>query len=254
MNYTSLDTITRSVLLQKGLPLHWYVQFLKYAADAVRELSFDSMRAISAVSLPIDQRNFAANLPCDYVDWIKIGVPQGQFVQPLVQRLSVNRLTNFNTQGLPVSYGDAQTVNMDFPFWPGYWMFQNVDDLGENVGRLYGYNTAFTNNFFKVIPERGQIQFAETLQQKVCVLEYISSGQTTSNATKIDPLAQAAVEAWMDWKYKLHAGRRFNINDVEEAFRYYKIELRRFRARKNEMTPWDIRQAIYRTYMAAPKN
>lgn len=254
MTFTSLDTITRSVLLQKGLSLHWYVQFLKYAADAVRELSFDSMRAISTVTLTIDQRTFAANLPCDYIDWIKIGVPQGQFVQPLVQRLTINRLTNFTAQGQPTTYGDAQTVNMDFPFWPGYWMFQNIDDLGENVGRLYGYNTAFTNNTFKVIPERGQIQFAETLANTVCVLEYISSAGALSNTTKIDPLCQAVVEAYIDWKYKLHAGRRFSEGEALAAMNLYKIELRRFRARKSDITPWDIRQAVYRTYMQAPKN
>lgn len=252
MNYQSLDNITRSMLLQKGLPLHWYVQFLKYAADIYRELCFDSMRAINTVILTIDQRDFAANLPCDYVDWIKIGVPQGQFVQPLVQRLSINRLTQHTATGQPTSYGDPNTVNMDFPFWPGYWMFQNIDDLGENVGRLYGYNTAFTNNTFKVIPERGQIQFCESLGQNVVVLEYISSGQTMSNATKIDPQAQAVIEAGQDWKYKLHS-KRFSGGEAEQAFQLYKIELRRFRARKSDITPWDLRQAIYRTYMAAPK-
>jgi len=253
MTYTSLDTITRSVLLQKGLPLHWYVQFLKYAGDAVRELSFDSMRAISTVTLPIDQRDFAANLPCDYIDWIKVGVPQGQFVQPLWQRQTINRLTNYTSTGQPTSYGDAQTVNMDFPFWPGYWMFQNIDDLGENVGRLYGYNTAFSNNFFKVIPERGQIQFAETLANNTCVLEYISSGQAVSNATKIDLQAQEVIEARMDWKYKLHAGRKFSQGEIEAAFGHYKIELRRYRARKDDITCWDIRQAIYKSYMGSPK-
>lgn len=252
MVYTSLDQITRSMLLQKGLPLHWYVQFLKYSCDCVRELTYDSMRAITTVTLPINPNDFAADLPCDYVDWIKIGVPQGQFVQPLVQRLTINRLPNHNAQGMPVTYGDAQTVNMDFPFWPGYWMFQNIDDLGENVGRLYGYNTAFTNNTFKVIPERGQIQFCESLGQNVCVLEYISSGQSASNATKIDPLCQAAVESYCDWKFKQH-GKRSSPGEVQEAFQLYKIELRRFRARKDDLTPWDIRQAVYRAYMGAVK-
>jgi hypothetical protein len=253
MVYTSLDTITRSVLLQKGLPLHWYVQFLKYAADAVRELSYDSMRSISTQVLTIDQRMFAANLPCDYVDWIKVGVPQGQYVQPLVQRLSTNRLTKYTSLGQPTTYGDSNSLNMDFPFWPGYWMFQNVDDLGEQVGRLYGYNTAFTNNSFKVIPERGQIQFCESLCQSCCVLEYISNGMSADNATKIDPLAQECVESRMDWKYKLHAGRKFSLAEVTMALQQYKIDLRRFRARKDELTPWDIRQSVYRTYMAAPK-
>lgn len=252
MKYQSLDNITRSVLLQKGLPLHWYVQFLKYAADGFRELCYDSMRAINTVMLQIDERDWAANLPCDYIDWIKVGVPQGQFVQPLVQRPTINRLTKYTTQGQPTTYGDPNTVNMDFPFWPGYWMFQNIDDLGENIGRLFGYNTAFTNNSFKVIPERGQIQFCETLGCNVIVLEYISSGMTMDNATKIDPLCQACVEAYMDWKYKQHS-KRFSQGETEAAFQHYKIELRRFRARKDDLTPWDIRQAVYRTYMAAPK-
>ena len=253
MVYTSLDTITRSLLLQKGLPLHWYVQFLKYAADSVRELSFDSMRVINEVQLPIDQRTFAANLPCDYIDWVLVGVPQGQFDQPLWQRQTVTRRVNYTSTGQPTSFGDAQTVNMDFPFWPGYWMFQNIDDLGENVGRLYGYNTAFSNNFFKVIRERGQIQFAETLQQNVCNLQYISSAATITNATKIDPQAQEVIEARMDWKYKLHAGRKFSEGEIVSAFQLYKVELRRYRARKSDVTPWDIRQSIYKSYMGAPK-
>lgn len=252
MNYTSLDTITRSLLLQKSLPLHWYLPFLKYSADAIRELCFDSMRAINTVVLSISQIDYTANLPCDYVDWIKVGIPQGQFVQPLVQRLSINRLTNYTAQGQPTTYGNDQTVNMDFPFWPGYWMFQNIDDLGENVGRLYGYNTGLSNNFFKVIPERGQIQFAETLQQDTAVLEYISSGQTVSNSTKIDPQCQAVVESYADWKYKLHS-KRFSLGEIEMAFDMYKRDLRRFRARKSDITPWDIRQAIYRNYIGSPK-
>jgi hypothetical protein len=252
MNFTSLDTITRSMLLQKGLPLHWYVQFLKYSADCIRELSFHSLRVINTVTLPISQITFAADLPCDYVDWVEVGVPQGQFVQPLVQRESLNNLTAHTAQGQPTSYGNAQTVNMDFPFWPGYWMFQNVDDLGENIGRLFGYNTAFSNNFFKIIPERGQIQFSESLQQTTANLQYISSGQTTSNVTRIDPQAQAVVEAYDDWKYKSHS-RRFSPGEAEQAFAHYKIELRLFRARKSNVTPWDIRNIIYKNYIGSPK-
>jgi len=250
--YQSLDNITRSLLLQKGLPLHYYLQFLKYCADGFRELCIDSMRAINTKIITIDRRNMAADLPCDYIDWIKVGVPQGQFVQPLVQRTSINRLTKYTTTGQPTTYGTPNTVNMDFPFWPGYWMFQNIDDLGENVGRLFGYNTAFTSNSFKVIPERGQIQLNEAINANVIVLEYISSGMTIDNVTKVDPLCQACLEAYMDWKYKQHS-TRFSQGEAEAAFQHYKIEYRRFRARKNELTPYDIRNIIYKNYIAAPK-
>jgi hypothetical protein len=141
---------------------------------------------------------------------------------------------------------------MDFPFWPGYWMFQNIDDLGENIGRLFGGSAPFQTNSFKVIPERGQIQFDESLHATVVVLEYISSGQTMNNATRIDPQAQACIEAYMDWKYKSHS-KRFSPGEAQMAMQLYKIELRRFRARRSDVTPWDLRQAIYRSYMGAPK-
>lgn len=252
MNFTSLDNITRSVLLQKALPLHWYCQMLKYASDCVRELSFDSLQAINSVILQIDKRDFTVDLPCDYIDWIKVGVPQGQFVRPLVQKDSFNRLTNFTPQGVPTTYGAGTPQNIDFPFWPGFWMFQNIDDLGESVGRLYGFGAALYHNGFKVLRERGQIQLSQGLRACEIVLDYISSGQSISNATKIDPLCQAAVEAYMDWKYKSHS-KRFSPAEAETAFGHYKIELRRFRARKSNLTCADIKQTIFANYIGAPK-
>lgn len=252
MTFTSLDTITRSVLLQKTLPLHWYVQFLKYASDCVRELSFDSMQAINSVTLLIDRRDFTVDLPCDYIDWVRVGVPEGQFVRPLVQQDSFNRLTNFTPTGMPTTYGAGTPQNIDFPFWPGFWMFQNIDDLGESVGRLYGFGAALYHNGFKVIRERGQIQLNQGLRACEIVLDYISSGQAISNATRIDPLCQAVVEAYVDWKYKSHS-KRFSTAEAEQAFGHYKIELRKFRARKDELTPFDIRQVIYRNYIGTAK-
>lgn len=240
------------MLLQKNLPLHWYVNFLKYAADCVRELAIDSAHAINEVELTIDQRDWTVNLPCDYVDWIKVGIPEGQYVRPLTQRESFNRLTNYTSQGVPTTYGAGTPQNVDFPFWPGFWMFQNVDDLGESVGRLYGFGAALYQNGFKVFPERGQIQLTQGLRSRTIVLQYLSSGQTVNNATKIDPLCQACVEAYIDWKFKSHS-KRFAPGEAEQAFGHYKIELRRFRARKNDMTIADIKQAIFRNYVLTAK-
>lgn len=251
MTFTSLDTIVRSVLLQKALPVHYYVQFLKYSADCYRELAYDSLRAINTIELPIDQRMKAANLPCDYIDWVSVGVPVGQFVRPLVQRDTINPLTKKTAQGQPTTYGIPAPVVQDFFFLQGYWWYSNIDDLGENLGRMFG-GTPSPSNSFKVIPERGQIQFDEAMASTVCVLQYISSGQSMDNVTRIEPLAQACIEAYMDWKYKSHS-KRFSAGEAEQGFQHYKIELRRFRARKDELTIPDIRQAIFKSYLGAPK-
>ena len=178
-----------------------------------------------------------------------MGIKQGQFVQPITQRDSINRLQNFSSTGNITVYGDVNSVNLDFPFWPGYWMFQNIDDLGENLGRLYGYNTGYANNGFKIIKERSQIQFTESFDQPFAIMEYISNGQTADNASKVEYYAQAAIEAYINWK----RSRNADIEVSPEGAAYYN-QRRLLRGRMDELTPWDIRQILYKNYKPSIKN
>jgi len=248
MRYTTLDKIIRRTLLAKRLPLHFYVEFMVHASSCLRELNFDSLRVVNTVVLDVNDY-YAVDLPCDYVDWTKVGIKAGQFVQPITQRDSINRLHNYDSTGSITPYGAPDTVNLQFPFWPGYWMFQNIDDLGENLGRLYGFNTAYGNNGFKILPERNQIQLTETFNNCSVVLEYISDGQTTDNATQVDEYAQSTIEAYINWKRSPNA----DIDRSPEAISYVN-QRRLFRARMSEVTVYDIRQVLYRNYRASIKN
>ena len=172
----------------------------------------------------------------------------GQFVQPITQRDSINRLHAYNNQGQIVTYQDPATWNMTFPFWPGYWMFQNVSDLGENLGRLYGWNPGIVPDGFKVLKERNQIQFTESMRSTTVVLEYISDGQTSDNATQIDQYAWSTIEAFINWKRSANAD-----SDVSPESRNYLNQRRMLRARMSELTLVELRQILYRNYTAAIK-
>lgn len=247
MRFTTIDKIIRRELLEKRLPLHYYVEYLVHASTCLRELTFDSLRIVNTVELTLTDY-YAADLPCDYVDWTKIGLKMGQFVQPITQRGSINRLHNYNAQGQIIPYQDPNTYNMDFPFWPGYWMFQNIDDLGENLGRLYGFNTGLVPDGFKILPERNQIQFLETSRDTTYVLEYISDGQTSDNATQVDQYAWSTIQAYIDWKRTPNAS-----NDHSPEAYNYKNQRRLLRARMSEVTLYDIRQTLYKNYRASIK-
>lgn len=247
MRYTTLDKIIRRELLAKRLPLHYYVEYLVHASTCLRELTFDSLRIINTVVLELTDY-YAADLPCDYVDWTKIGLKMGQFVQPITQRDSINRLHNYNSQGQIIPYQPPDSFNLEYPFWPGYWMFQNIDDLGENLGRLYGFNTGLVPDGFKVLPERNQIQFLETARDTTYVMEYISDGQTSDNASQIDQYAWSTIEAYIDWKRTPNAS-----NDHSPEAYNYKNQKRLLRARMSEVTLYDIRQILYRNYRASIK-
>jgi len=247
MKWAKLDSIIRRNLLAKRQPLHYYIEYLVHASSCLRELTFDSLRIINTVKLELNDY-FAADLPCDFVDWTKVGIMMGQFVQPITQRESINRLHNYDSQGQIITYQDPATFNMDFPFWPGYWMFQNIDDLGENLGRLYGFNTGLAPDGFKILPERNQIQFQETARTTTYILEYISDGQTSDNASQIDQYAWSAIEAYINWKRTPNADN----DHSPEAFNY-KNQRRLLRARMSEITLYDIRQTLYRNYRASVK-
>lgn len=248
MRYTTLDKIIRRTLLAKRLPLHYYVEYLVHASTCLRELTFDSLRIINTVQLTLNDY-YAADLPCDYVDWTLVGIGVGQYVQPITQRDSINRLHNYNNQGQIIPYTDSAQVNFEFPFWPGYWMFQNINDLGENLGRLYGFNTGLVPDGFKILPERNQIQFLESARTTTYVLQYISDGQTSDNASQIDQYAWSTIEAFINWK---RTGNADNDHSPE-AFNY-KNQKRLLRARMSQITPWDIRQILYKNYQGSIKD
>lgn len=247
MRYTTLDKIVRRNLLAKRLPLHYYIEYLVHASTCLRELTFDSLKIINTVELELNDY-FAADLPCDYLDWTKVGIKMGQFVQPITQRDSINRLRAQNSQGQYVTYQDPDTYDLIFPFWPGYWMFQNIDDLGENLGRLYGFNPGIVPDGFKVLKERNQIQFTESMRTCTVVLEYISDGQTSDNATQIDQYAWSTIEAYINWKRSVNAD-----SDVSQEARNYLNQRRLLRARMSELTLYDLRQILYRNYTGAIK-
>jgi len=248
MKWTTLDKIVRRNLLAHRLPLHHYVEGLVHATTCLRELSLDSLLIINTVELTVNDY-FAVDIPCDLVDWVRAGIKMGQFVQPITQRETINPLHNYNSQGQIIPYQQPATFNMEFPFWPGYWMFQNIDDLGENLGRLYGYNTGIPANGFMFLPERNQIQLTETFNSNTLVLEYISDGQNSDNATRVDVYAQNAIDSFINWK----RSRNADIEKSLEGYAFYN-QRRIFRARKNQLTPWDLRQILYRNYRASIKN
>lgn len=247
MRFITLDKIIRRNLLAKRLPLHYYVEYLVHASTCLRELTFDSLRIINTVELTLNDY-CAADLPCDYVDWTKVGIKMGQYVRPITQRDSVNRLRNQDSQGDYIKYQEPSMYNMDFPYWPGFWMFQNVDDLGENLGRFYGYNAGNVPDGFKILKERSQIQFLESSRNTVFVLEYISDGQTSDNASQVDPYAWSAIEAFINWKRTPNADN----DHSPEAFNY-KSQRRLLRARMSELTLYDLRQILFRNYRASIK-
>ena len=58
--------------MRKGYPIHYYVQFLVAAKDALRILTFSDMCVVNTKLLPVNDFN-AVDLPNDYQDYAFVG-------------------------------------------------------------------------------------------------------------------------------------------------------------------------------------
>lgn len=249
MRYVTLDNICRSTLMQCGYSLHYYIQALKSASDCLRELTFDTLQNVNTVNLTISDSG-AADLPCDYVDFVKVGVPYSQYVRPLVQKDSINRLQNKDSSGNVIPYSDNESD--DFLFVPSFYVSDFINDNGEPLGRLFGFNAGWIQDGFKILRERGQIQVDQQLCATSIYLEYISDGQCSDNATKVHPYAQKTIEAYILWQFKQHS-RAYGSQERELAKNEFSTQRRILRARMNGLTAQDIKRIVRKSYSATIK-
>jgi hypothetical protein len=231
-------------------PIHYYVQALKSASDCLRELTFDTLQNVNTVNIPLSDTG-AGDLPCDYVDFVKVGVPYSQYVRPLVQKDSINRLQNKDSSGNPIPYSDTNS-DSDIFYAPSFYVSDYISDNGEPLGRLFGFNAGWIQDGFKILRERGQIQVDQQLCATSIYLEYISDGQCSDNATKVHPYAQKTIEAYILWQFKQHS-RAYGSQERRLAQDEFSSQRRILRARLNGLTAQDIKRIVRKSYSATIK-
>lgn len=82
-SYVTLDQIVNHWLLSNGKTVHNYMKAYTFCAEAVRELSFNSLHLIQETFLTKPKGQSWWNLPSDYTDWVSVGVRNGEFWRPV---------------------------------------------------------------------------------------------------------------------------------------------------------------------------
>lgn len=249
MLFTSLDQITRRNLIEKRLPLHFYMERLFHAATCVRQLSKDTLQLINTVKLPINSYS-AVQLPDDFVDDVGVYFNIAGKLTQIPHKTVINPLRNKDANGNFVPYSTNFTDNAltMFGFIPGWstW-FWNVNDFGEPTGRYFGLGGG-SRVGYQVFKERRQIQLTENVGEGEIVLMYISDGVRADNATQVDVLAWDAVDAFINWK----ASPMAEVVNSPQGQNYHN-QRRLLRAALNPITAVDIKDIIHKNYHATIK-
>lgn len=256
MSYISLDMVIRSTLLQKGYPLHWYVDALIHGREIVRDISYDVLPVITPVVLVPNAQN-AVDLPCAFHDIVKFGVEVGQKIRILVSDDSINRIVNTDSNGNPIRYTPTNNnpnspTNLYYTYPVSYfWGVTPFNEYGEFTGKLFGWGDS-SQDTYKYIVERNQIQLNENIVVDKVYLEYIDNGMTCSAASKINSYAMRAISTYILWQFK-EMNRNYSLGECQAAKAIHDLEMRKLIARIDPLTVTTIKRIVTRNYVQTPK-
>lgn len=248
----SLDKIVKNILLKRRYPLHYYIEYLVYAKDILREVAFDcNIIAGRYKLLPIE--NFRVELPNDYVDYSRVSVRVDQYIHPLTEDDALQLVPNYDDdfEIQPYSEGVATIPNGSgvSGFYTGYaypfstWFMTNWNNWGESLGRNYGGVGAYIDTF-RVDKYTNTIKINEQLCGATeLLLEYISNGMDADSATHIESYAQAAIEAGAMWQFKEN-NRTYGAGEAEGARQLYIQQVQILRARLSPLTTDNLKRLI----------
>jgi len=212
MIYESVDSTVRSLLAAKGMSMHYYMQFLYYAKEEIRELGFDVWTQVRTAKITLNAIN-AWQLPQDFVDVVLVGEENGQYVRPYLEEKKLNRTRGVNTQGNLIKR-------------------QAVESLGHPCSYI-------------LLRERGEIQFdCRVTKEAKLLLYYITDDSRLAINSVIHPYCINTLKRSMEWQYERDKIRK-NLSHIQEAKREYQDALMILRGRKNRLTKEKIIQMLY---------
>lgn len=250
MTLLTLDIICRRWLLDRGLPIHFYMEALFHSSTVIRELSKDTLKCINTANLPVSEYG-SVDVPADFSSDVALFLEAGLLLKPIPHKFNLNPLrVHSPTTGEFTSQPSAEQFQLESGifFGTGAFYFWNVDSWGTSTGRFFGANGG-TPSGYKFVKERRQIQLAEGFEGGNVILQYIGNGQSADNATQIDWAAFRSITSYIDWQRSPGAADK----DSREGRTYYN-ERRTLRANLNPLTEADIINIYRSAYTASPKN
>jgi hypothetical protein len=248
MTFTTLDIIVRGMLLKKKYPIHWYMEYLTYAASCLRELNIDTLKVVNIVQLCTDD-NGSVDVPDDFADDVALSLPNSRLkTLPHQNNISPIRNHNILTGAYQPSTNSANQLNLSYPVGFGVGVYYNTNDYFENTGRIFG-GVGKSQKGYTVIKEQRRIQMSNGFANTGVVLVYVSDGQSVDSASQIDIKAITTIEGYILWC----ESPNFGILGTIQANSFYRLK-KNLKARLSDIeTTEDLLNVIRGTYKASLK-
>ncbi len=236
-------------------------QLFNLALRGAREMGFDIMKRIKSVKVPVNKDLATAELPDDFVDFLRIGYTgtDGLFYT-FKENKNLNMSMTYRTDsmGNPIdSNGDGVYDRVDSK--------DGVINLGTNPdnfvhrqylyevvgGRVYGAGGAKAAAQYRINYDQNRIELSSDYNLEEIVVEYIAD-----IALEQDPCIHVyCEEALRQYMYMKIVERKSNIPTVEKqrARQEYYNEFRRAKARLNSFSKEEALYMLRKNFKQSPK-
>jgi len=191
---TTINYVVMSILNRlKDYSMRHYSFLEQILIEGYGDLNLWHLDNIEVVYLRMSEAK-TVDVPGDFVDWLKIGVP-------LHGKLRV--LTNNDAILYPRTFADGEPVGNTDDIYGGIseniYFTDHYRD-GQFVGGLYGMPGAADQAFYRFDREKRTIVFSGSIPRGEIVLEYISTGIKLQGTTVIPREAIPALRAYGLWQ------------------------------------------------------
>ena len=234
INYVVMSILNR--LRDYSMRDYSYIQQL--VIEGYTELSLWHLENIEVVYLRMSAAK-TVDLPADFVDYVKIGIPVQGRIRVLTQDKSIL---------FPRKLEDGADVgNTDDPDTPtGAIYFVDHFRGGQFVGGLYGLTGGVDQAYYRIDKERRQIVFSGSVTRSEIVLEYISSGVNLQGTTVIPREAVPALRQYVLWQM-IENDPKVNGNEKERKKQQYEEQVEALRSFQYIITPEEYKRMVYRS-------
>lgn len=235
------DEVVRRTLHKNRLSLHYYIQFLVFLREGLKQFQLTLLPTMTTVKLTLDS-NSEAILPADYVEEIGMYEAVGNKLSelPHSELIStfdypdwvtgtayvVGSIVNYggstwssltiHTDAVPPVAGAIWSLYRKFTNDPNTYVQSSGVDLsgaltysshGEDTGGLFGY-TEVDSRSYRILREFNKVRFDNTTALTVAYLKYITMPVKVSNQTLIHPMLEASLIEFINWQKSKYWNRR----------------------------------------------
>jgi hypothetical protein len=219
----TLDEVIRKTLNKASLPLHYYIKYLLFAREGLKEMQFSILPSEKTTELALDA-DHNATLPIDFVGEVGVYKSSGD---KLIQLPHNHLISSFNNT-TPFPEEDAVTLTSGVGV-------SYIDEFSSDSGRQFGEVYPRVDGY-RIIPELNKIRVDNITELDKIYLKYVTMPQKTTNKSLIHPYIEPALVAYIVWQVASYANDR---NMLVKRAEYYN-QRRLAKANLNKINITDI--------------